>query len=413
MLQRKGAILAGLLLLPAIMLVLSLAIRVKAPVSSYPDIPAYAVRGPHEVGMRSLTADDAASLDITMWYPALPDETRPTRTTYPYEIKMGSPLGTAALASFTGQAARDAAYDLSAGPYPLVILSPGFAFSGTAYAWLAEHLASYGFVVMAPEHQETLDPQNDLWRSTITRPQDVLAVLDYVDGQVAAGGAYERLIDAETVAVMGHSYGGYTALAASGARIDTQGLTDHCERAHAENEPAAGLCDMLLPHLADMAHLANLDTVPAGLWPAWADPRVDAVIPLAGDAFQFGPTGLAEIGVPVLAMGGTTDTDSPYRWGTHLSYEYASSSAKVEIGFEGGEHMLFTARCESTRLLLTLLSGEFCDDSVWDRQRAHDLINHFAVAFLLAELKQDAEAAGALAPDAVDFPGLTYAAQGY
>ena len=55
--------------------------------------------------------------------------------------------------------------------------------------------------------------------------------------------------------------------------------------------------------------------------------------------------------------------------------------------------MLFTARCESTPLLLTLLSGEFCSDSVWGRQRAHDLINHFTTAFLLVELKQDAGAA--------------------
>ncbi len=38
---------------------------------------------------------------------------------------------------------------------------------------------------------------------------------------------------------------------------------------------------------------------------------------------------------------------------------------------------------------------------VWDMDRAHDLINHFATAFLLAELKGDAEAAKALAPENV------------
>jgi hypothetical protein len=44
--------------------------------------------------------------------------------------------------------------------------------------------------------------------------------------------------------------------------------------------------------------------------------------------------------------------------------------------------------------------------------RAHDLINHFTTAFLLAELYQDADAA-ALAPDAVHFPSVTYEAQGF
>ena len=40
--------------------------------------------------------------------------------------------------------------------------------------------------------------------------------------------------------------------------------------------------------------------------------------------------------------------------------------------------------------------------------RAHDLINHFVTAFLLAELKGDSEAAKALAPENVTFPGIQY-----
>src|SRR5690606_30838507 len=55
----------------------------------------------------------------------------------------------------------------------------------------------------------------------------------------------------------------------------------------------------------------------------------------------------------------------------------------------------------------------FCTDPVWDMDRAHDLINHFATAFLLAELKGDAEAAAALAPENVSFPGIQYEATGY
>jgi hypothetical protein len=50
---------------------------------------------------------------------------------------------------------------------------------------------------------------------------------------------------------------------------------------------------------------------------------------------------------------------------------------------------------------------------VWDIDRAHDLVNHFVIAFLLAELKGDAEAAAALAPDVVSFPGIAYEAQGF
>ncbi len=124
------------------------------------------------------------------------------------------------IASFKGQAISDASFDLSAAPYPLVVLSPGFSIGSTAYAWLAEHLASYGFVVISPEHNEHLNPENELWRMAIQRPKDILTVFDYMDTQVDSGGLFEGLVNPETVAVIGHSYGGYTALAASGAKIN-------------------------------------------------------------------------------------------------------------------------------------------------------------------------------------------------
>lgn len=56
-------------------------------------------------------------------------------------------------------------------PYPLIVLSPGFAMGAEAYGWLAEHLASYGFVVTAPEHQEHMDPADQLWQAAVARPQ--------------------------------------------------------------------------------------------------------------------------------------------------------------------------------------------------------------------------------------------------
>jgi len=114
-----------------------------------------------------------------------------------------------------------------------------------------------------------------------------------------------------------------------------------------------------------------------------------------------------------MAIGGTADDDSPYTWGTYPTYEHASSPTKVRIALEDAEHMIFAGPCEAIPLLLRFVSGEFCSDRVWDRYEAHDLISHFATAFLLAELKQDPDAATALAPDDVELPGVTYEAQGY
>lgn len=377
------------------------------------NMSAYGVRGPHRVGKRDLTTDDERPLKIIIWYPASPDDDSEETTSYSYKIKMGMPLGEVTIATAGGRANIDARYDLSSSPYPLVILSPGFAISGASYSWLAEHLASYGFVVIAPEHHETLDPQNELWRAAVTRPQDILAVFAYVDAAVEPGGVLEGLIDAEVTAVIGHSYGGYTALATAGAQIDTASFEAHCEDAVRVEDPTAWLCDMLLPRLAEMAEMAGLDAVPEGLWPDWSDPRVDAIVPMAGDAYFFGQAGLAQIDVPALAIGGTLDSDTPFLWGPQPTYEHASSPAKALVTLNDAEHMIFTNTCGSIRWYAKLLAGEFCDDLVWDRDRAHDLINHFTTAFLLAELKHDADAAAVLAPDAVEFPAVSYEAQGY
>lgn len=377
-----------------------------------PDAPPYGIRGAHPVGARDLVIDREAPLDITIWYPALNDGGGEVAISYPYAIKMDVPPGmTAAVA---GQAISEASYDLASGPYPLVILSPGFIIGRTSYAWLAEHLASYGFVVIAPEHQERADETlSEFWRSAITRPQDVQAVLAYVDAQAGAGGALEGLIDPELVAVIGHSYGGYTSLVAAGARFDIDGMQALCEAAVEAGDPNAWLCDLVLPYVADMAGLAGLDAVPEGLWPSWGDSRVDVIVSMAGDAYFFGEAGLAEITVPVMALGGTSDTGTPFAWGTDPTYEYVSSPTKARVAFDNAEHMIFAATCEALPWFADIGFYEFCSDPVWDVNRAHDLVNHFTTAFLLAGLKQDADAAAALAPDAVQFPGVTYDALGF
>ncbi len=379
----------------------------------HPDAPTYSAPGRHLVGRRDLLSDEEPQLAMKMWYPALAQNAPAAEAAYAYEVKIGAPLGSVKIASSTANIIEDSPFNFTHAPYPLILLSPGFAIGANSYGWLAEHLASHGFVVIAPEHHETLDPQNELWRAAVSRPQDILTVFEMVDEQTQAGGAFEGLIDAGNTAVIGHSYGGYTALAAAGAQMDTPSFQAHCNAAVQTEDTTAWLCEMLLPHLADMAERAGLDGVPAGLWPQLGHPNVKAIVPMAGDAYFFGRTGLAKIDVPVLAIGGTLDADTPFQWGPHPAYEYVSSQRKALLALNNAEHMIFTNTCESIPGYARLLAGEFCADSVWNRNHAHDLISHFTTAFLLAELKHDASAAAALAPEAAEFPDITYAAQGY
>lgn len=370
-----------------------------------------AARGPHAVGISSVTTDDAP-ISMTVWYPAHRPDTDVRPVTYPYAIHMLGPDSAVALATYEGHARPGAPADLVHGPFPLVVLSHGYGISSTSYAWLAEHLAAHGFVVIAPRHRESLDPAA-LWQATIQRPQDVLTVLSFVGDEVDPGGRFDGLVDAETVAVVGHSYGGYTALAAAGGRLDTTAFQGACATAYASDDPLAFQCDQLLPRVDDMAGLAGLDAVPATLWPSWADPRVDAVVSMAGDAAVFGRAGLAEVHVPVLAIGGTADRDAPFEWGTRPAYEHSTGNRKVEIALTDAEHLIFAGRCDTVRRIVRVAASSFCSDPAWRRDRAHRVVAHYTTTFLRAELQRDRRAARALAQAGQHPPGVAYRQHGY
>lgn len=368
-----------------------------------------AERGPYPVGVRTVDSDEAP-VTMALWYPAVEPATT-HELTYAFGVTMFSPDSSVAFATFPGHATPGAAYDRSGGPYPLVIVSHGFAITGSSYAWLAEQLASYGFVVVAPDHRESLDPSG-LWRATINRPLDILAVLDHLDGESREGSEYAGLIDTGTVGVIGHSYGGYTALATAGARLDTRAFGVTCAAASAD-DPLTFQCDALDGRSDDMAMLAGLDRAPTGLWPAVADDRIDAAVSIAGDAAMFGIDGLAELTVPVMAIGGTADTDSPFARGTRFAYEHASSAHKVEVSLEGAGHMVFAGGCDQMRRIESLVSLGFCSDPGWDRHEAHDVVEHYVTTFLRAELQDDPDARAVLAPSRQEVPGITYRAKGY
>lgn len=361
--------------------------------------------GPHAVGIRSVSAN-AAPLAMTLWYPA--DTEDIAKIDYSYGINMFGPGGSLALSSYHGLATPAASFDVTAGPYPLVILSHGFAITRSSYAWLAEHLASNGMVVVAPQHYESLDP-GGLWRSTVERPSDVLSVLSWVDSRVDGDSEFHQLIDNQSIAIVGHSYGGYTALAGAGARLDTATFEQTCKTA----EPLAFLCEAILPRVGDMVELAGLDETPSKLWPSEADPRVDAIVSIAGDAAVFGRDGLGEVTVPMMAIGGTADIDSPFRWGTQLTYDHVASPRKVEISFEAAGHMLFAGGCDAVRRIMSLVPLGFCSDAAWDRGQVQDIVKHFVTSFLEAELKQDNSASEELKSGSPLPAGVTYRAEGY
>jgi hypothetical protein len=94
--------------------------------------------------------------------------------------------------------------DVAGGDEPahLVVVSHGNGHDYTWYDWLGEHLASWGYVVMA--HQNNTGPGIETAsETTLTNTDYLLGHLDAV-----AGGALEGRLDGEHIAWIGHSRGG-------------------------------------------------------------------------------------------------------------------------------------------------------------------------------------------------------------
>jgi predicted dienelactone hydrolase len=169
--------------------------------------------GPFAVGVteRSFTrasSTSAAERSITMliWYPA-------------------QPRGPEAGASrFGGTVEAPPARDT--GPYPVLLFSHGSGGAPAQSSFLTAHLASHGFVVLAPNHpgntvhdcQMACLPLNTPAReafldSAANRPGDISAALDH--GLVMASGTDELLagmLSPDRAGALGHSFGGWTAL---------------------------------------------------------------------------------------------------------------------------------------------------------------------------------------------------------
>jgi predicted dienelactone hydrolase len=376
------------------------------------DAPTYALHGPFWVGYEHMTIGEGdEQLEVDVWYPALNLAGAEEEITYQFSLQQmllrfpGWPSDVVPVVH--GHALKDAAPDETEAPYPLVVFSHGFGLNPAWYNTLLEHYASYGFVVLAPQHT---DPDwSESWEAAIDRPRDIERLLDYAEDLGAPTGEMAELIDMERIAVVGHSFGGYTALAVGGAQYDLEAFERHYADLAAAEDPNAWILMPFSGKAADLAARANLDSVPEGLWPSFRDSRVDAIVPISSDAFLFDEAGLAGITIPVMAMGGTADTGAPYEWGTRPSYDYAASKEKSLVGFEGAEHMFITTTCESMPWIEGTPFYEMtCSDPAWEKERALDLVHHLSSAFLLDMLEDDLDAHRVLLPSEVSFDGVIY-----
>ena len=101
------------------------------------------------------------------------------------------------------------------GPYPLALFLQGGRVDKSEYAGFAAHLASYGFVVLVPNHDHLVVFPGFEAEGLFSEQQQILDALDFARDEVQRAGATAAgLIDTSRFVLLGHSYGAAAAFAA-------------------------------------------------------------------------------------------------------------------------------------------------------------------------------------------------------
>lgn len=190
----------------------------------------------------------------------------------------------------------------AAGSFPLCVISHGGGGSHLLYRSIGSWLSTHGIVVISVEHPG--DNRNDRSlsntdRAAIDRPRHVSLAID----AVLADPILRRTVDHTRIAVVGHSMGGYTALALVGGRPWSRS---------GERLPVA------------------------------ADARVRAAVLLAPSTNWFlAPDALAAVTVPLLVLAGEHDEVTP---ASQIRQALTGLPANAPVTFEvigGAGHFAF------------------------------------------------------------------------
>ena len=259
------------------------------PESSCDSPPTYRTPGPYVAGVKTV---EISGEPVEIWYPAAPESARgKTKEVYDLRNWLSESLASSIPDTKAPLLPTDAYRDIPiirSTPFPVVLFSHGMGGFRVQSSFLMTHLASWGFVVAAPEHSER--GLGILLESGLPTGDNAAQALrdarTYLENQNSTPGSFfEGRVDSNRVAVTGHSAGG------------------------------------------------------AAVYAVGRDPGVNAWVGLATAGFGSGPA------KPFLHMGGSKDDIATPEL-VEGSFEPQSASPKRLVILEGAGHLAFANICD-------------------------------------------------------------------
>jgi predicted dienelactone hydrolase len=211
-------------------------------------------------------ASDSRTLPVEVWYPAGPSATAPEQ--------------------------RDASITDGGGPHPLIVFAHGLAGSRRQSVTYTQHLASHGYIVVAPDFPLSNGgaPGGPRVSDLVNQPGDVSFLIDqFLAFNDEEGHLLEGAVDADSVGLTGHSLGGFTTL-----------LTVYGEN---------------------------------------SDERIDAALPISASGCSMDEATVADVAVPIMLLTGSEDLlVAPA--GNRRAYDLANAP-RYWVELQGANHIRF------------------------------------------------------------------------
>jgi predicted dienelactone hydrolase len=323
------------------------------------------------VGYRIIDVKDVLtgeSFPVALWYP--------TRAAAAPRFV----TGTLSLCRFPTILCRRVAYEMpvaqdapvASGSFGAIIVSHGAGGMALLHRDLAMALASQGYVVAAPTHPRGGGDDISGVGVWVGRPKQVSRVVDTILGDAGLGSHVER----NRIGVVGHSNGGYTALAVAGAKPDPSAVVAHC-RQHPDD---ARFC-------AFGGAATRQATREVGHIPELRDPRVRSIVVMAPNAAPFTDGALTGVTIPVLVYAAENDDLTQVRYHAERLAKGLPQAECVLV--KGAGHFSFVAQFPT---VLKIIAGEGArDPEGFDRDALHEVLNREIVAFFNRTLQPVAE----------------------
>ncbi|HEY2050365.1 MAG TPA: hypothetical protein VGH03_13555 [Caulobacteraceae bacterium] len=354
------------------------------------DAPTLAAAGPFGVGLSSVMLVDRAQPDplvptaahaelprrdrhiaVDVWYPA---RASAKGVSIVYRAALSGEDGRDVAFSLTGDAVRGAAH--TPGSFPLVILAHGYGGTPVAMSWLAENLASKGYVVVGPHFDDPPITQTSKFIGPLTRrPLDIAFVAAEAQRRARAHEAPFASADPDRTVLIGYSMGGYGVLTAAGGSLspDLGALT------HGALAPfvsgASRARELKVAHVVAVVAIS-----PAGLFSgqeAWAAP------------------GLSAITAPSLFIVGSQDQVVGYDPGVKTLFDQETDAPRYLLTFENAGHSIGMDGAPAA-MRRRLWDQDWFEDPVWRKSRILAIETHFITAFLDLEAKGEHDKAAYL-----------------